>query len=274
MKNKKDIIILSIIILALVLSITGIFPGKYNVPGYKKIIASDELYLNELKSECEKSFLLLTGLKTGLSIIEGSTIGFSLGTTVSLQAGDIVQGLLDLVNISWKLMFAGVIVSYILLLLLQGSLTTSTWFFISTSFLFSLNIIYKMKMKKENKILKRLSIFSMLIFLSLYLILPISFLLTSNLSEKISDKIRVKETKNISTVVDKIDFDTNELIKEPKKVIDRLKTLPGFLSKNMESMTRSIINLLASYFVDTILFPFLFIYLVYIIGKKILLTIL
>jgi hypothetical protein len=67
-----------------------------------------------LESSAEKSgasFLILSGIKGGVAILEGSTIGGEAVVTTDIQVGDAVQPIYDFIDVAWRVTFAsGVIV--------------------------------------------------------------------------------------------------------------------------------------------------------------------
>ena len=111
---KKEIILWLILSIIIVLSFSGVLDQsiKYTMKSFEK---NNEVYLDSAKTRATKGFLVLTSVKTALSIIEGSSVGVGF----EIEIGDIVQSILDLVDIVWRTLFASMVVLFSMEMLLS-----------------------------------------------------------------------------------------------------------------------------------------------------------
>ncbi len=81
--------------------------------GETQLLVDDAIHRNMV------TFAVVSGIKATLSVIEGSTMGISLGMGFHLQIGDLVQPAYDYVDLVWRFMLYSLIILGIYKLLLE-----------------------------------------------------------------------------------------------------------------------------------------------------------
>ncbi|MGD8396752.1 MAG: hypothetical protein PVF43_14880 [Candidatus Eiseniibacteriota bacterium] len=75
--------------------------------GPGRLEAANQAYLTASFNKAVAGFGVMSPLKAGLDIIEGSRVGASLGVTAQLEIGDLVQPAYDYVDIAWRTLLVG-----------------------------------------------------------------------------------------------------------------------------------------------------------------------
>jgi hypothetical protein len=99
---RRWILIIALICLAF-LSATGRLDRGLDWCGLKYLSQTNGRYLDDAFQKSLSGFLLLSGIKSGLAVVEGSEVGVGF----SLELGDVVQPVYDYVDIAWKAALAG-----------------------------------------------------------------------------------------------------------------------------------------------------------------------
>lgn len=100
---------ISLCALLAVLSIRGTLDPITHRLGTETINARNDDFLDKTFNKALVGFGVMSGIKTGLAIIEGSTAGVSAGATINLQVGDVVQSAYDYIDIAWRTLLLGCI---------------------------------------------------------------------------------------------------------------------------------------------------------------------
>ena len=103
MNKTKKILVLAILSLACFTAVTGILDKSIGFFGMQRLGEANDAYLQEAFDRSLSGFLILSGIKSGLAVIEGSEVGIGF----NLEIGDIVQSVYDYVDIAWKTALAG-----------------------------------------------------------------------------------------------------------------------------------------------------------------------
>ena len=119
----KKILIIVIIIGAVFLAATGYVDKVPNKLGMKNISDANDKYLKDSFNKAVNGFLILSGIKSGLAVIEGSEVGIGF----NLQLGDVVQSVYDYVDIAWKTALAGGTVILLTRLMLKSVRLIDHW---------------------------------------------------------------------------------------------------------------------------------------------------
>lgn len=157
--------------------------------GPGKLARSNASYLTASFNKTITGFGVLSLIKAGLAIVEGSAVGASIGVTARVEVGDFVQPVYDYVDIAWRTLLygsvallgtqfvleaVGLIDSYVLGVVL---VVAAVSFFIAGLF---------PHWRKIRVILRDLLAVSVVSVLALYLLLPLSIWGASHLSRIIT----------------------------------------------------------------------------------------
>jgi hypothetical protein len=99
----KKCLLAGTLIVALGLSVTGILDRGLAMCGLGYLSRANQSYLETASRKSMSGFLLLSGIKSGLAVVEGSEVGVGF----SLELGDVVQPVYDYVDMTWKAALAG-----------------------------------------------------------------------------------------------------------------------------------------------------------------------
>ncbi len=283
--QKKKVILPLIFLL---LGITALANGIDQVIariGIQKISTATTRYLETSFDKSVKGFLVLSTIKSGVAVLEGSEVGVGF----SIQIGDLVQSIYDYVDIAWKTALAG---STILLLMRLMYLFIGTvdhyflaLFFFSCSglLIFSLSFPGNGTLKR---VLKEGVVFLAVINATLYLVLPLSISGAAFLSKKITQPLIDDATSGFSSLQDDLSseslskklFDTGneeDLIssfnipRRIQKTRERVKETGIWLKEKTEEMAHWTIKLVAGYVFDCIIFPITFFFILFTFSKGI-----
>ena len=285
----KKFLIIIIIIGAVFLAGAGYLDIPIEKIGMGKISSANEEYLTNSFNKAVTGFLVLSGIKSGLAVIEGSEVGIGF----NLEIGDIVQSVYDYVDIAWKTALAGGTVILLTRLLLQSVAIIDNWCLsIMFTALFASLIIswFFPKYIKISRLLKEMTFFLIVFSVVLYLVLPFSITGAAFLSDKITKPLIQESQKSFENI--KEDFSlgsiTDTLFRDETKEdgswlsefnikakYEKTKYRIEKLGKCFKEKTRNIaiwtIQLIAGYLFDCIIFPATFFIIFFIITKSILL---
>ncbi|MCB2149524.1 MAG: hypothetical protein KQI81_23790, partial [Deltaproteobacteria bacterium] len=112
---------------------TGMMDRVLSRCGLGELDRANHRYLEESYDSALEGFLVLSAVKSGLAVIEGSEVGIGF----NLQVGDLVQSVYDYVDIAWKTVLAGGTILFMTRLALDG-VAMADHFVMATAFFFLL----------------------------------------------------------------------------------------------------------------------------------------
>jgi len=283
--------VLTIILLmgAVFLAATEYLDKPIEKIGMRKISSANEKYLSDSFNKAVAGFLVLSGIKSGLAVIEGSEIGVGF----NLEIGDIVQSVYDYVDIAWKTALAGGTVILLTRLLLQSVALIDHWclsMMFAALFAFLIVSWFFPKYVKISRLLKEATFFLTVFSVVLYIVLPFSITGAAFLSEKITKPLiqeshksfeNIKEDFSLGSITDRLFPDEqkkdgswlSELNIKAKyeKIKYRIEELAQYFKEKTRNIAIWTIQLIAGYLFDAIIFPVTFFIILFIITKSILL---
>jgi hypothetical protein len=279
--NKNKVAALLLLVL-LALAVSGVFDLAVDKAFMGKLHERNVSYLDESFDKSVKGFLVLSTIKAGLAIVEGSDLefGFSLGAqgSIELQYGDVVQSLYDYVDVAWKTSLAGGAVLLLTKLLLNAVSQVDQWFLVvALAALLVCCVVdgFLPRLAILSRACKPL--FSLFIVLSavLYLVLPFTVVAASFLSARISAPLIEEATTGYQSIENDLSsealserlspFDDEEGdagLWSRMKISQQIKRLKGKYGETitwLKSLTREMaiwtIKLFAGYLFDCLVFP-------------------
>jgi hypothetical protein len=289
--KKKKMIIFSIL---LFLCFSGILGIMYEYTFKYFFVQSSQSYLDDTINKSTDIFLSLSAIKAFTAIIEGSEIGVNAFGQFSLQVGDIVQSLYDIIDIMWKVSFVGVValsiqkifLEYFPTILLSHMVGIATLFYLPSLFYENFIVSFFRKTSK----------FIVILFASVYFLIPFNIFIASKTSEYLDYnyfkpaiiKLQV-ETDKLSTLTTKLekievnksendikketkwyDFGStvsnsvNNLTNEVKTIFNNLKEIQGELETITSNILKVAVTIVTIYITNAILLPLIFLGLTYI----------
>ncbi|NCC24191.1 MAG: hypothetical protein EOM25_03180 [Deltaproteobacteria bacterium] len=253
---------------ACVLSALGYGERAVNVLGGEALRAENDRYLETTMNKAVASFAVMSVLKAGLSIIEGSDVGASLGLSMHVQIGDFVQPAYDYVDIAWRTLLLGSVTLLGIRYLLQATMVVDSWLLTAT-FALALAVWLTVwllpnlhRLKQTLTDLLRVAVVGTL---ALYYILPLSVWGAARLSELITAPA-IRESEAGFTAAKEELFPENETI--PQGLMDKFEAAQNkmrdvfvFLKDRARDMIVWTVQIIAGYIFDCLVFPVTLFYL-------------
>ena len=282
----KSIVIL-VLLSAAFFTASGHMDRLINTCGGAVLSDANRTYLDESFDRSMKGFLVLSAIKSGLAVLEGSEVGIGF----NLEVGDIVQSIYDYVDVAWKTALAGGTILLLIQLILQTIQLFDHWclfllLLIALS-LFSLSWFFPGR-KRLNRILKECLLFVSVLTVALYIILPVSIAGAAFLSKQITRPLVEEaqqgfeslqqdlspqalnerffpESEKEDSLWSRLDF--NAKLQNSKAAI---MEMAEYLEEITEDFAVWTIKIIAGYLFDCIIFPVAFFIAVYILAKNLL----
>lgn len=252
----------TVLALICILSFFGRLDPGFDLLGGSKLRAENDRYLTASFNRAVAGFGVLSVLKAGLDIIEGSEVGASFGATAQIQLGDIVQPAYDYVDIAWRTMLvscvtllgtryalqaAGLLDSYVLtftlivglaVLLLQGSPAGA---------------------RRIRRILRDVLGVSIVATLALYYLLPLSVWGGSRLSSAITAPVIEEAEKGFQETRESLFPEDSQAvdgwIEKLKSIREEIEHTGIYLKERSKDLIVWTVKLIAGYLFDCIFFP-------------------
>jgi hypothetical protein len=284
-QHVKKILILLVLCGGVALAATGYADRSINALGLAKISAQNDAYIQNAFDQALSGFLILSGIKSGLAIIEGSEIGLGF----SLEVGDVVQAVYDYVDIAWKTVLAGATILMITRLILQTIVMLDQWFLVlvlTASILLLVLRWYWPRLTNSIYFLKELLLFGAVMATTLYLILPFSITGAAFMSNRITRPMIQASQDGFAVLQDELTTEhlTQKLFPEDdaegtsilsnldvktkiEKTRTRLKALGLYFKERTQALAALTIKFIAGYLFDCIIFPLTFFLILYVFSK-------
>jgi hypothetical protein len=218
--------------------------------GLGKISKSNEAYLKDSFDKSVTGFLVLSGIKSGLAVLEGSEIGVGF----NLEVGDVVQSVYDYVDIAWQTALLGGTVILLTLLLLRSAEMIDQWSLALLLFCvfasYSINWFVP-RFAKTSKLIRETTFYLIVFTVSLYLIVPLSITGAAFLSERITRPIIEESHKSFDNIKEDFSFENiNRRLFADEKDKGEGSWIPDFNLKAKWARLNDRIKQLSNYFKD------------------------
>jgi hypothetical protein len=269
----KRCILVVALICALGLSATGLLDRGLNMCGLRYLSQANDRYLDEAFQKSMSGFLLLSSIKSGLAVVEGSSVGVGF----SLELGDVVQPVYDYVDTAWKAALAGGCILVGMQLAIKGLTLVDHWVLAGVllfALLQSLTAWCRPHWRRLRGGLGEAVRFGASTAVALYLLLPLSVTAAAVLSEHITRPMLEashEELKQIDAQIRPRHLNQEVLADMAAEGLSgpSLKTrltdtaagirmLITFLKTQTEKVAALAFRLIAAYVFDCVLFPLFF----------------
>lgn len=259
---------LSFLIPVLLCTALGILAFRGNLDpliqrlGSNALREQNEQYLNDTFEKALVGFGVMSGLKAGLAVIEGSTGGVSAGISLHLQVGDIVQSAYDYVDIAWRTLLAGCISLLCMQYLLQAAALVDAY--VLGICLILMGILWGLRGCRQSctgfhQVLRDASMLSIFAVLVVYLLLPVSIWSASRLSEHITRGTILSAQQGFADTSARLfpesEDPSESLLVRVRQIPERIEFIATQLKQRSSQMALWTIQLIAGYLFDCILFP-------------------
>lgn len=275
MSRSKMALVMGIALAGMVFAATGMMDRALARIGLGELTRANHRYLEESYDRALEGFLVLSAVKSGLAVIEGSEVGIGF----NLQVGDLVQSVYDYVDIAWKTVLAGGTILFMTRLALDGVAMTDH-FVMVLAFFFLLMLtagrLFFPDRKGIARFLRALTASCTFVMVLLYLVLPLAVFGASRLSERITRPLiqqsydafdQVSRTFIRGTAENGLvdDGKGTSALETARGVADRyerlkkrLRELESFLSDQGKNLAGTTFQLIAGYLFDCVIFPLAF----------------
>ena len=275
-----------LLFVGIILSVTGHLDRLLGSLGLAKINQLNESYLEESFDKAFKGFLVLSAIKSGVAVLEGSEVGIGF----NLEVGDIVQSVFDYVDTAWKTTLAAATILLLMRLILQTIQSIDHWFLFVTLNLGLVVFLFHWwlpRHRKPHQAIKEGLLFVGCLAVALYVLLPISVGGASYLSNRITRPL-IEEAQS---GFEKMEHDltpsalNNRFFSEQAKesfwffydfktrIVNSKQTILE-MARWLKEITKDFaiwtIKLIAGYLFDCIVFPLAFFVLLYLLTKALL----
>ena len=286
MKKTGKIIVLVVLSLACFAAAAGLMDKTINILGMQRVGDANDAYLQEAFDRSLAGFLVLSGIKSGLAVIEGSEVGIGF----NLEIGDIVQSVYDYVDIAWKTALAGGTVLLITRMSLEAVDTIDHW--VLTLMLLAMVIFLVLEWfftahARLANVFREAMLFLLVMTLSLYYILPLGITAASFVSGEITGPLIQSSQDGFETVnqefspshinsqlfADDADGDDSifsalDFTAKYEMTRDRIRQIGKYFKDKTTLMATLTIQLVAGYLFDCIIFPLTFFVILYVLTKS------
>jgi hypothetical protein len=284
-QRTTRIVLVILLVIGIFIAAVGYIDTPIRELGMGKIAESNEKYLKNSLDKAVTGFLILSGIKTGLAVIEGSEIGVGF----NLELGDIVQSVYDYVDIAWKTALAGGTVILLTRLVIKAVALIDHWCFALALFAILISLTIKWFFPGYPRILRitrEATFFTIMFTVVFYLIFPFSISGAALLSEKITAPLIQESQQSFESIKDEFSFNALNRRLFPEELnrsqgwfsyfdfyskLEKAKELIREQTQYYKDKTRNIaiwtLQIIAGYLFDSIVFPVTFFILLFVITK-------
>jgi hypothetical protein len=248
------------------LSLSGAIPAAMDRLGLKSLKTSNERYLQGALEKTLTTFAVLSAVKVGLAVVQGSDVGIGF----SLEVGDVVQSAYDYVDIAWRTMLVCAAVLLGTRYLLQAAVFIGPWFLAALFACLGVSVLLgwrRLRWKTPQGIVRDLALWAGLGAVLLYLVLPLSVAGGRILSERITRPAVEEARAGLSGVRQDMELASapqgGGLWSKFTEAKDRLAAVVRIVKTKAERLSEWILQLIAGLVFDCLVFPallFLFLY--------------
>lgn len=255
----KSLIVVVVLIGIIGVTLLGGTQRFLNSIGFKKLHQYNQQYLNSSLNQSLATFTVLSGIKVGLAILEGSELGFGFG----IEVGDAVQSAYDFVDVAWRTVLASSVILMGTQFLLSTSQLLEPWFLCGTLFLVLLSrsiSLFRHQHRQKLPFLRDACMFSLILTIALYLLLPLSIWGGGQLSNAITDPALMQADQDLTNIRNKLFPETSTspgILGKLQDTKDKLGQVTQFIKAQTREMSLLVLKIIAGYLFDTIVFPLL-----------------
>ena len=254
--------------------------------GMQRLGDANDAYLQDAFDRSLTGFLVLSGIKSGLAVIEGSEVGIGF----NLEIGDIVQSVYDYVDIAWKTALAGGTILLITRLSLEAITTIDHWFL---SLMFLVMVVFLIfewfftAYARLANVFREAMLFLLVLTLTLYYLLPLGITAASFVSRKITAPLIASSQEGFEKVHQEFSpasfnsrlfaeeddahdsiFSALDFTAKYEMTRERIRQIGKYFKDKTALMATLTLQLVAGYLFDCIIFPLTFFVILYVLTKS------
>jgi hypothetical protein len=278
-------LLLGLIVVALILTMAGYGDTLIQGAGMGLVTDKNRDYLEDAFDRSLVGFLVLSGIKSGLAIIEGSEVGIGF----NLEIGDIVQSVYDYVDVAWLTALAGGAILLMTRFCLDAVALVDHW--VLVLMLLSIGVYwvltwYLPHLRRISRVARESMIFLGVVSLTLYIILPIAVAGASFLSRSITQPL-IEATQDEFQEINQAFspqrmhnslfppetesesiFSSLDFTARFEKTKERIQAIGEYFKDKTRHIAILTLKLVAAYLFDCIIFPLTFFVILYLFTRN------
>jgi len=263
----RRVIIVSVLIVGIALTALGFTDRLLGKCGLDRLTEKNDAYLESSQERSLRTFAVLSTIKVGLAVVEGTEIGVGFG----LEVGDVVQAAYDYVDIAWRTVLAAGVLLLGTTLLLETASLLDHWLLVIALVTAALAVVTHgspPRLPRTHRTLRALALFLTVLTTVFYLLLPLSVSGGAYLSRKITAPLIEEAESGLSALREEMfseDHTTDDGIRARwNRTKEQLNQMGSYLKEKASELVVWILKLITGYLFDCLVFPLaLFILLVW-----------
>ncbi|MFZ1982891.1 MAG: hypothetical protein WAU91_00665 [Desulfatitalea sp.] len=266
-------VLVVLLVAATILAAAGVLDRGLGWCGLDRLARANDGYLDRAFDRALAGFLILSGIKSGLAIVEGSSVGVG----VQVELGDVVQPAYDYVDMAWKAAMAGASIIALMQLALQGLALIDHWALVLSLSVWTAACLALWLLPRQlnlHGIFRQAGRFGATLCIMLYVLLPLTVSAAALISQRITAPMVERSHEQLKALGEVLAPDQLQERFFPDGPDDTLsafdfkgrmarlsqgvKALTAYLKMETERIAGLTIRLMAAYLFDCILFPLFF----------------
>jgi hypothetical protein len=252
------LVLVLLLVGATLLTALGFTDRLLGICGLDRLSEKNEAYLESSQERLLRTFAVLSTIKVGLAVVEGTEVGVGFG----LEIGDVVQAAYDYVDIAWRTVLAAGVILLGTTLLLETASLLDHWLLVLALVTVTLTVGTHgspPRLPRTHRTLRELALFMTVLTTVFYLILPLSVSGGAYLSRKITAPLIEEAESGLSALREELfseDHTTDDGIRSRwNQMKEQLNQMGSYLKEKASEVVVWILKLIAGYLFDCLLFP-------------------
>ena len=250
--------IVTLLVAGILLTAFGVTERLLGTCGLDRLTSKNDAYLEASFQRSLRTFAVLSTIKVGLAIVEGTEIGVGFG----LEVGDVVQAAYDSVDIAWRTVLAGGVILLGTRTLLEAASLANHWLLAITLAAVALMVITQgppVRLPRTYRALREVALFMTVLTTACYLMLPLSIAGGAYLSSRITAPSIEEAESGLSALTEEL-FSENptadgRLRSKWTQTKEKLNEMASYLKEKASELVIWILKLIAGYLFDCLVFP-------------------
>lgn len=241
-----------------VLTAFGFTDRVLGVCGLGRLSSENEAYLENAQARALRTFAVLSTVKVGLAVVEGTEIGVGFG----LEVGDVVQAAYDYVDIAWRTVLAGGVILLSTRILLETASLVDHWLLVIALVTVALTVLSQgspPRLPRTHGTLREIALFLSVLTAVCYLVLPLSVSGAAWLSSRITAPSIEEATSGISALQEDLfpedRTDDQGFLSKWSHLKEELDGIVAHLREKASELVVWVLKLIAGYLFDCLVFP-------------------
>jgi len=257
--NRARIAAAVLLTACIVVSATGIANLGLNAAGLGRLRTSNDRYLQGAFNKTLKTFAVLSAVKVGLAVVQGSDVGIGF----NLEVGDVVQSAYDYVDVAWRTVLGCAAVLLGTRYLLQAADLVAPWFLAATFAALLIGSAVRWAFpgfRVARSVFRDLAWTAGIASLTLYLVLPLSIAGGRRLSEKITEPSMQEAREGFARIQQDLNASPapggglwSKLMEGKEKLAKTTKVV----TEKATELSIWVLKIIAGYVFDCLIFPVL-----------------